>query len=110
MAVPIHAPHRVAGGAAAVGDAHLQVRARLEDAAVDENGDGDRIVEDDAEAVEESIPGGALHQEVVLRLRMEEQERAHRLRRLEQRPELLLVPALAVDPPGVDLCALEAED
>ena len=61
------------------------------------------------EAVGESVAGRALHHEVVLRLRMEEEHGAHRLRRLEQRQEPRLVPVLAVHH-GVELGALQAED
>ena len=103
----IQAPHRVAGGPTAVGDADLERRTGLEDAE-DQDRDDDRVVEDDAEAVEEPVLGRALHQEVVLRLRMEEQHGAQRLGRLEQRPELRLVPVLAVDH-RVELGALQAE-
>src|SRR5439155_10428598 len=52
---------------------------------------------------------GALHQEVVLRLRVKEEDGAHRLGRLEERQELRLVPLLAVYL-RVELGALEAEN
>src|SRR5207244_12812364 len=50
-----------------------QVGARVEDAAEDQHRDDDRVLDDDAEAVEEPVAGRALHHEVVLRLRMEEE-------------------------------------
>jgi len=44
----VEAPHREARRPAAVGDAHLQVRARVEDAAEDQHRDDDRVLDDDA--------------------------------------------------------------
>src|SRR5216683_5685122 len=110
-AVPpaIEPAHGEARGAAAVGDAHPEARTRLQDAARDQDGHDDGVVEDDAEAVEEPVARGALHQEVVLRLRMEKEDGAHGLGGLEERQELRLVPLLAVDL-RVELGALEAED
>src|SRR5260370_1172858 len=92
----IQPSHRVARGAAAVGDTRLEIRARLQHAAGDEDCDHDGVVEDHAEAVEEPVARRALHQEVVLRLRMEEEDGAHRLRRLEERQEIRLRPLLAL--------------
>src|SRR5712692_1686304 len=100
--------HREACGAAAVGDAHPEIRTRLQDAAGDQDGHDDGVVEDDAEAVEEPVARGALHQEVVLRLRMEKEDGAHGLGGLEERQELRLVPLLTVHV-RVELGALEAE-
>src|SRR5437867_9378193 len=77
----VEAPHREARRPAAVGDAHLQGGARVEDAAEDQHRDDDRVLDDDAEAVEEAVAGRALHHEVVLRLRMEEEHGPHGLRR-----------------------------
>ena len=59
--------------------------------------------------LDSAVARHALRHEVVLRLRMEEQHGAHRLRRLEQRQVLRLVPVLAVHD-RVELGALEAED
>src|SRR5260370_19065781 len=81
----IEPAHGEARGAAAVGDAHPEARARLQDAARDQDGYDDGVVEDDAEAVEEPVARGALHQEVVLPLRVEEGHRAHGLGGLEER-------------------------
>ena len=105
---PIESAHGEARGAAAVGNAHPEIRTRLQDTAGDQDGHDDRVVEDDAEAVEEPVARGALHQEVVLRLRVEEEDGAHGLGRLEEREELRLVPLLAVHI-RVELSALEAE-
>src|SRR5712691_2630338 len=104
----IEPAHGEARGAAAVGDAHPESRTRLQDTAGDQDGHDDRVVEDDAEAVEEPVARRALHQEVVLRLRVEEKDGAHGLGRLEEREELRLVPLLAVHI-RVELSALEAE-
>jgi hypothetical protein len=92
-----------------VGDARLEGRARVEDAAHDQRRDDDRVLDDDAEAVGTAVARHALRHEVVLRLRMEEQHGPHRLRRLEQRQVLRLVPVLTVHD-RVELGALEAED
>src|SRR5229473_1796350 len=104
----IEPAHGEARGAAAVGDAHPEIRTRLQDTAGDQDGHDDGVVEDDAEAVEEPVARGALHQEVVLRLRMEKEDGAHGLGGLEERQELRLVPLLAVHL-RVELRALETE-
>src|SRR5438874_1691930 len=45
----VESAHRVAGRAAAVGDAHLEIRAGVEDAAEDQDRDDDSVLDDDAE-------------------------------------------------------------
>src|SRR5262249_53918370 len=57
----VETPHRQARGPAAVGDARLELGALVEDAE-DQYRDDDRVVEDDAQAVEEPVLGRALHQ------------------------------------------------
>ena len=104
----IDAPHREARRAAAVRDADAEVRTRVQDAAEDQHGHDDRVLHDDAKAVEQSVARRALHHEVVLRLRMEEQHRTHRLGGLEEWQESRLVPVLAVDE-RVELRTLETE-
>src|SRR2546425_2785693 len=64
----VDAAHREAGGAAAVGDAHLEIRTRVEHAAEDQARDEDRVPDEDAEAVGEAVAGPPLPPKVVSRL------------------------------------------
>src|SRR5262245_28912199 len=64
----VDAAHREAGRAAAVSDAHLEIRTRVEHAAEDQARDEDRVLTDDAGAVGTPVAGRALHPEVVPRL------------------------------------------
>ena len=91
-----------------MGDARAELRAGFQHAPRDEDGHHDRVVENHPQAVEEPIARGALHEEIVLRLRMEEEHGAHGLGRFEEREELGAVPLLTVHL-RVELGALEAE-
>jgi hypothetical protein len=91
-----------------VRDADLEARARLEHAAEDQDRDHDRVLHDDAEAIVEPVAPRALHHEVVEGLRMVEEHRPHRFRRLEEVEEPGLVPVLAVHH-RIELGALEPE-
>ncbi len=95
-------------GPAAVSDADFEVGAGVEDAAEDQGRDDQRVLDDDAQVVGEAEAVGLFEEQIVLGLRVKEQDRAHGFGGFEERPEARLVPARAVHH-GVELGALEAE-
>ena len=103
----IHAADPVAGVAAAVAEHDLEIRALVHDAAVHQRGERHRAVHEVADAVGQVIALAARADQRLAAL-VEEDDRAHLLGGLPERPELRLVERPAVDV-VVDLHALEPE-
>ena len=76
--------------------AHLQVGTLLQYPAENQRRHQHRILQRHPDSIGHRQPVRPLHHHIVLRLRMKKQYRPHRLRRLEQRQKLPLIPVAAV--------------